>query len=58
MNQWTKTTLALVRREYWEHRGAIAWVPLALAMGMLLLALAGPTPGKNRASSFTTGRRS
>ena len=45
MNQWTKTTLALVRREYWEHRGAIAWVPLALAMGMLLLALAGLAVG-------------
>lgn len=45
MNQWTKTTLALVRREYWEHRGAIAWVPLALAAGMLLLGLAGLAVG-------------
>jgi len=42
-----KTMGWLVRREYWEHKGMLLWVPLAIACAMLAFALAMAAMGHN-----------
>ena len=35
-----KTMKWLLRREFWEHKGAFFWTPVAVAAAMLLLSFA------------------
>jgi ABC-2 type transport system permease protein len=42
-----KTMQWLIRREYWEHKGMLLWVPLAIAALMLTFALAMAAMGHN-----------
>lgn len=42
-----KTMQWLIRREYWEHKGMLVWVPLAIAALMLVMTLAMAAKGHN-----------
>lgn len=42
-----KTMQWLIRREYWEHKGMLVWVPLAIAALMLVVTLAMAVKGHN-----------
>ncbi|AVR96403.1 hypothetical protein [Pseudoduganella armeniaca] len=42
-----KTMQWLIRREYWEHKGMLVWVPLAIAALMLVVTLAVAIKGRN-----------